>query len=145
MSYLSQNIHYLRRKADITQMSLAQQLGVSQVTVNRYETAVRVPHQARISQLAQIFGVTVEALRKKDLAQSRSNPARLAKKLTAPSEPEKVIKNLFLFPQSPEGPPLHISVALDGTADSLTQAIAQVTALLTSLHAALASPAGPGG
>lgn len=58
MSTINENIKQIRKKTGLTQKALAEKIGVSQMTMNRYEnTAKNIPNEM-ILKIAEIFGVT---------------------------------------------------------------------------------------
>jgi transcriptional regulator with XRE-family HTH domain len=59
---LGQRIAKLRKEQDITQVQLAELLGVTQQTVNSYETGRRRLPVSLLPAVAQRLGVSVEAL-----------------------------------------------------------------------------------
>jgi transcriptional regulator with XRE-family HTH domain len=54
----------LRKAKDITQVELAQKLGVTQSTVSMWERGVSIPQTKDLGNIAQTLGVTVEELYK---------------------------------------------------------------------------------
>ena len=74
MSYLADNIRYLRLKNDMTQEALAMKLGKkSYTTIQKWESGVAEPPIKIASQIADIFGVSLDALTNTDL-QYKSEP-----------------------------------------------------------------------
>ena len=59
---IGENIRRLRRKADMTQEQLADQLGVSYQSVSRWENGTTYPDMEFLPVLSGIFGVTVDEL-----------------------------------------------------------------------------------
>ncbi|MBD5115499.1 MAG: helix-turn-helix transcriptional regulator [Ruminococcaceae bacterium] len=62
MYYIGEKIKKLRRKNDLTQEKLADQLGVSYQTVSKWETGVTSPDLSLIVPLARLFKVTTDEL-----------------------------------------------------------------------------------
>ena len=62
MHYIGEKIKELRRKNDLTQEKLADQLGVSYQTVSKWETGVTSPDLSLIVPLARLFKVTTDEL-----------------------------------------------------------------------------------
>lgn len=75
---LGQRIAALRKAQSLTQQQLAEQLGIAQQTLAHYEGArLRVP-ASMLPQLAQLFGVAVDALVGQSTAQSRGKRGRVS-------------------------------------------------------------------
>ena len=62
MSTVSRNIARLRREQNLTQLELADRLGVSFQSVSNWERGNSMPDISRLPELADVFGVTVDAL-----------------------------------------------------------------------------------
>lgn len=56
------NLKELRKKRKLTQADLAEVIGVSQVTMGRYETGEREMPYETLFQLADYFGVTIDEI-----------------------------------------------------------------------------------
>ena len=65
--YLAQNIKYLRKKAHLTQVQLAEKLGKTQALVSRWEKNDRNIMLSDIFKLCDLFNVTVETILCTDL------------------------------------------------------------------------------
>ena len=75
MSYLADNIRYLRLKNDMTQEALALKLGKkSYTTIQKWESGVAEPPIKIANQIAEIFGVSIDALTNTDLRSTREQP-----------------------------------------------------------------------
>ena len=75
MSYLADNIRYLRLKNDMTQDALALKLGKkSYTTIQKWESGVAEPPIKIASQIAEIFGVSIDALTNTDLRYTHADP-----------------------------------------------------------------------
>lgn len=59
---ISDNLQELRKKAGLSQEQLADQLNVTRQAVSKWESGQSVPDLDKASQLAKIFGVTVDEL-----------------------------------------------------------------------------------
>jgi transcriptional regulator with XRE-family HTH domain len=59
---LSERILTLRREKNLTQEALAEQLGLSFQAISKWENSQSCPDIALLPQLADIFGVTIDAL-----------------------------------------------------------------------------------
>ena len=59
---LNEKIIYLRKKAGMSQIDLADELGVSRQTVSKWETGESNPEITKLPQLAKTFDVTVDWL-----------------------------------------------------------------------------------
>lgn len=73
--YLAQNLKFLRRLKDDTQVSLAAALGVRRNKVTTYEGGVVEPPLHLIVSMAQYFDVTVDDLLYRDLTKEAVNLA----------------------------------------------------------------------
>lgn len=62
MKTLGENIKVLRKANGLTQIELAQQLGITQASVTDYETNKKCPALEKIQKMAELFGVTLDAL-----------------------------------------------------------------------------------
>ena len=62
MSILAQNLKKYREKAGMTQEELANKLEVERTLLSKYEKGHLDPTTARLSELADIFGTTTDAL-----------------------------------------------------------------------------------
>jgi SOS-response transcriptional repressor LexA len=72
------NLRWLLRQARISQNALAKAAGVKQPTIHRIMTGKNItPRDATLHLLAKHFGVTVEALRYKDLSDQSALPQNL--------------------------------------------------------------------
>lgn len=56
------NLSVLRKKNGYSQLELSKRLGVKRTTVAMWENGTNVPRPAKLIQLAEIFGVTVDEL-----------------------------------------------------------------------------------
>ena len=59
---LHEKIYYYRKKAGLSQDSLAEKLGVSRQAVSKWETAESVPETGKLLALAAALGITVDEL-----------------------------------------------------------------------------------
>ena len=59
---IKDNIRNFRKAANMTQKELATDMGVSVMTIQRYESGAATPTLDRINQLAEILGVTSEEI-----------------------------------------------------------------------------------
>ena len=67
---ISQNIVKRRKELGLTQAELAKNAGLSEITVNRYETGKQPPRSLNLEAIAKALGSTVE-----ELTQQHSPPA----------------------------------------------------------------------
>jgi transcriptional regulator with XRE-family HTH domain len=88
---LGARIAQLRKSADITQVQLAEFLGVSQQTVNAYEMGHRRMAISALPHLARLLGVSIEEL--------FGEPARSGKRGPTPQLQQK-IERLSRLPKS---------------------------------------------
>lgn len=65
---IAENIARMRRAQGLTQEALAERIGVSGQTVSKWETAATWPDVALLPVIADVFGVTVDALYGRDAA-----------------------------------------------------------------------------
>ena len=59
---LSEKILYCRKKAGMSQLDLADALGVSRQAVSKWETGESNPDVTKLPQMAALFGVTTDYL-----------------------------------------------------------------------------------
>ena len=88
MDTLGKRIAYHRKNLGLTQEQLAEKLGVTAQAVSKWENDQSCPDIGILPQLAEIFGVTTDALL------GREEPAKVAEVVT---EEEKENKNKFEF------------------------------------------------
>jgi transcriptional regulator with XRE-family HTH domain len=122
--YFAKNLRFLRRRAELSQAELGDKLATDYNTISRYENGKSTPKLEALTKLAQVFGVSMEALRNEDLTHQAAlpPPRELAAVQTEAKHPtESVIR--------PAKHVLLVSVELDGTAASLARAIARLTAI----------------
>ncbi|WP_058303969.1 helix-turn-helix domain-containing protein [Gorillibacterium timonense] len=62
MRQVGQTINELRKKADMTQMELADRLDISYQAVSNWERGTSMPDISKLPELAELFGVSVDAL-----------------------------------------------------------------------------------
>ena len=55
-----------RKKAGLTQMEVAKQLGVTDSAVNQWETGKTTPNTKRLSELARLYNCTIDELLKEE-------------------------------------------------------------------------------
>ncbi len=63
---IAQNIVFLRKRAGMTQLDLAEQLNYSDKAVSKWERGDSIPDIAVLKDIADLFGVTVDYLLKED-------------------------------------------------------------------------------
>lgn len=59
---LIKNLEKLRKEAGMSQLELAEKLGVSQQTISKYEKGVREPDNATLVKLSEIFNCSTDYL-----------------------------------------------------------------------------------
>jgi transcriptional regulator with XRE-family HTH domain len=118
--YFAKNLRFLRRRAELSQAELGDKLTTDYNTISRYENGKSTPKLEALTKLAQVFGVSIEALRNEDLTHSLSQGV-------SATQPE--VKRPTELSTRPARHPLLISVELDGTAASLERAVARLTAI----------------
>ena len=62
MPNTSEKIYYLRNKNKLTQSELAAKLGVTQISVSKWEKGRSMPKSQASLLLAELFGVTIQSL-----------------------------------------------------------------------------------
>ena len=70
---LSEKIIYCRKKAMLTQETLAEKLGVSRQAVSKWETGDAIPDTSNLSALAKVLGTTVDWLLSHEEAKTSSS------------------------------------------------------------------------
>lgn len=70
-----ERLRELRLKRGMTQTQVGALIGVSCVTIGRYEAGEREPSNAKIAALADYFGVSVDYLMGRDEGQPQPSPA----------------------------------------------------------------------
>ena len=63
---MAMRIKSLREAANLTQVQLADKLGVLSTSVSNWETGVALPKTIILPQLAEIFGCTIDDLYERD-------------------------------------------------------------------------------
>lgn len=122
--YFAKNLRFLRRRAELSQSELGDQLATDYNTISRYENGKSTPKLDVLTKLAQVFQVSVEALRSQDLTQQ-----------LAPAVPVGTGKASEVGAPKGEGlsrpakHPLVVSVELDGTGAGLARVVARLTAI----------------
>lgn len=86
VTYLPNNLTFLREQNKITQTKLANMLGCKPQTISGWETSYRTPDLYDIVKMAKIFGVSADELMCKDLEAEYYN----IKKYTKSEVKEKV-------------------------------------------------------
>jgi len=61
--FVGANIRRLRKKADISQVQLAKEIGISEVHLNRIEVGKSTPSAEVLFAIADFFGVATDSLR----------------------------------------------------------------------------------
>lgn len=67
---MAMRIKSLREAANLTQVQLADKLGVLSTTVSNWETGVALPKTTILPQLAETLGCTIDELYERDAGQS---------------------------------------------------------------------------
>jgi transcriptional regulator with XRE-family HTH domain len=70
---LSEKIIYCRKKAMLSQETLAEKLGVSRQAVSKWETGDAIPDTSNLSALAKVLGTTVDWLLSHEEAETSSS------------------------------------------------------------------------
>lgn len=69
MSVFGENLQFYRKKRDMTQEQLAEQLEVSRQTVSKWESGVSYPEMEKILQLCDLFSCSMDTLMRKNAAE----------------------------------------------------------------------------
>jgi transcriptional regulator with XRE-family HTH domain len=106
LSYMSFGtvLKKVRKSRGVTQLQLAEKLGVTQATVARYEKGIMTPEVKRVTQIAKMLDVSVQELfeekevRALDQAQRTHGNSRQARmeelfKKLPPSDQKAILKN----------------------------------------------------
>lgn len=73
-NYFSKNLKYLREKRHLSQNKLAEQVGVNQTTIARWETEEITPSINNVEQIASTLNISLPDLLIYDLQQENSIP-----------------------------------------------------------------------
>jgi transcriptional regulator with XRE-family HTH domain len=122
--YFAKNLRFLRRRAELSQSDLGDKLATDYNTISRYENGKSTPKLEALTKLAQLFQVSIEALRDEDLTQQLAAAAPLA-----PEQPSGGTAQKELALPRPAKHSLLVSVELDGTPAGLARAVARLTAI----------------
>lgn len=87
---LNEKINYCRKKAGLSQLDLADLLGVSRQSVSKWETGEANPEVTKIPQLAKVFGVSADWLLSEDEPETADTPPASAAEAAAPDWPDWV-------------------------------------------------------
>lgn len=74
MEMLAKNIARLRRERGMTQEALAEEIGVSAQTISKWENSTTCPDVALLPVIADVFGVTIDALFGRETAHAAVTP-----------------------------------------------------------------------
>ena len=122
--HFAKNLRFLRRRAELSQSELGDKLATDYNTISRYENGKSTPKLEALTKLAQVFGVSIEALRNEDLAKQLAAAAAGPVSSAQPGSPRREEGS-----PRPTKYPLRVSVELDGTAASLERAVARLVAI----------------
>ena len=95
---LSEKILYCRKKAGMSQLDLADALGVSRQAVSKWETGESNPDVTKLPQMAALFGVTTDYLLSDEPVEKNAKPAE------APEPPQ----NPPVYPEWVNNLPKHM-------------------------------------
>ncbi len=121
----TQNLRYLRRKANLTQTELGEKLGVDYATIGNYESGKSEPRLELLGKLASAFSVSIEQLKNADLTKSIGP---LSEEPASSYTVGKVQRNPFAPLTKPVRHKISIMVELDGTMDGLERIFTRLTA-----------------
>lgn len=99
---LNEKIIYCRKKAGLSQLDLADLLGVSRQSVSKWETGESNPDISKISPLAKAFGVTTDWLL------SEEEPAEASQNTDIPQQAEPEAPASKSYPDWVDNLPRHI-------------------------------------
>lgn len=71
--FFGSNLYYLRKRSNITQEALAQQLGVSRQAVSKWESGEVTPELSKLLELADLFSCKLDELLREDLSIANSS------------------------------------------------------------------------
>lgn len=128
--YFAKNLRFLRRRAELSQSELGDKLATDYNTISRYENSKSTPKLEALTKLADVFQVSLEALRNEDLTQAQAFAANLVQNPN-PATPHQRKADRSLKEPAPR-PAKHsmwVSVELDGTLASLERAVTRLTAI----------------
>ena len=74
MSYLNDNIKYLRKQKDLTQTEFAERIGVKRSLIGAYEEHRAEPKIETIQKMAYLFNVSLDQLINQDLSKGEAAP-----------------------------------------------------------------------
>ena len=83
---LSEKIYYCRKKAGLSQDTLAEKLEVSRQAVSKWENGEAVPETGKLPGLAKVFGVTIDWLL------SEEEPVQEEVRTTLPEEEDGILR-----------------------------------------------------
>ena len=72
---LASNIRFYRKRAGLTQIEMAERMGISIATLRRWEAGETSPNGTKISEIAEFLGITPEDIvsREDNAAQDKNN------------------------------------------------------------------------
>lgn len=68
-SHLSKNIQYLRKKHQLSQLALGEQIGLSRSNIASYENGKAEPRAVKLAELARFFNISLNQLIEADLSE----------------------------------------------------------------------------
>ena len=85
---LARNLRYLRegRKPYLSQQMLAKKLEVTQKSISRYENSISLPPAHVLVAMADLFGLTTDALFMEELPNNNQKEGNSAKRNSKPAE-----------------------------------------------------------
>lgn len=122
--YFAKNLRFLRRRAELSQSELGDQLATDYNTISRYENGKSTPKLDALTKLARVFNVSIEALRSEDLTRVGTVAAQ-----SVPGDARPGTRRAGEPSLRPAKNPLLVSVELDGTPASLERAVARLVAI----------------
>ncbi len=122
--YFAKNLRFLRRKAELSQSEVGDKLATDYNTISRYENGKSTPKLEALTKLAQLFQVSIEALRDEDLTRQVATAAP-----PTPEKPGGVPARREAALSRPAKHALLVAVELDGTEAGLARAVARLRAI----------------
>lgn len=104
MSLVSENIRYLRKKANLTQEQFAEKIGIKRSLVGAYEEGRADPRLNNLTNIAEYFGTSIDILVNKDVrklseAEIKTSKYKRGKEVLAITVDKEDTENIELVPQ----------------------------------------------
>ncbi len=99
MSFIATNIKSLRKKAGYTQEQFAEQVGIKRSLIGAYEEGRAEPRLQTLTAIANVLGVSTDALIKDDLSAGHIKSSQRSLKVLSITVDESDEENIELVPQ----------------------------------------------